>query len=258
MDVCAMYKEIFIDTMGLDVLGMESKFQTLVRLIETKTLTAFSQCIPALYITYLNLDDSSLVIRNDHATVGTEYVLEDPVLDKFRLPILGVEKIDYNNVGDSVDPYDPNSTAYYESVANSRNGLTLEGVLMGPEYTYNTTLTNFALPWNRYFELRGPHTLYMRNYAAGGIAEVTLKTRYPNVASIPEEFRETFIELAIYDCQIFLWNSLKYLLQVVTPSGSLDLGFDWSNAAAERKEFLKDLRSRSLPDRVGASYFRIL
>lgn len=258
MDVNAMYKEIFIDTLGLDVLGLESKYQTLVRLIETKTLTTFSQYIPALFITYLDLEDRSLVIRDDHASVGVEYVLEDPTLDKFHLPILGIEKIDYNHVGDSADPYDPNSSAYYESIVNSRQGLTLEGVLMGAEYTYNTTLFNFAYPWNRYFELRGPHTLYLRNYAAGGTAEITLKTRYPNIASIPEEYREVFIELAILDCQIYLWNNLRFLTDIVTPSGNLNLQFDWSSKTDERKDFLRELRSKTLPDRVGMSYFRIL
>lgn len=258
MDVNAMYKEIFIDTMGLDVLGLESKYQQLVKLIETKTLTTFSQYVPALFITYLDLEDRSLVIRDDHASVGVEYVLSDPVLDKFHLPILGIEKIDYNHVGDTNDPYDPNSSAYYESIINSRQGLTLEGVLMGAEYTYNTTLTNFAYPWNRYYELRGPHTLYLRNYAAGGTAEITVKTRYPNVASIPEEYRETFIELAILDCRIYLWNNLKYLEDIVTPSGNLSLRFDWSSKEDDRKDFLRELRSKSLPDRVGQSYFRIL
>lgn len=258
MDVHNMYKEIFIDTLGLDVLGLESKYQTLVKLIETKTITTFSQYIPALFITFLDLEDRSLVIRDDKATVGVEYVLDDPVLDKFNLPILGIEKIDYNNVGDTADPFDPNSSAYYESIINSRQGITLEGVLMGAEYTYNSTLFNAAYPWNRYYELRGPHTLYLRNYAAGGTAEITVKTRYPNIASIPEEFREVFITLAVLDCQIYLWNNLRFINDIVTPSGNLSLPFDWSGAGGERADFLRDLRSRSLPDRVGMSYFRII
>ena len=258
MDVNKFYRELFNETLGLDILGLEGEYQNLIRMIESKTILTFSNYIPMLYLTYLDLSDRSKIIRDDHNAIGVEYYLDDPVLDKFNLPILGIEKIDYNNTGENVDPYDPNSSSYYSSVIAARNNLTLEGVLMGSEYTYNTTLVNASLPWNRYHELRGPHTLFLRNYSFEGTAEITVKTRYPNLVSIPEEYRETFITLAKYDVKIMLGNNLRYLENIVTPSGNLSLQFDWSSAETDREDFLKDLRSRTLPDRVGASYFRII
>ena len=42
MDVNNFYKEVFEDTLGLDVLGLESTYQNLVKLVETKTLITFS------------------------------------------------------------------------------------------------------------------------------------------------------------------------------------------------------------------------
>lgn len=257
MDVQNFYKELFVDTLGLDVLGLEKQFPALVKLVETKTIVTFSNYIPALYRMYLDLTDKTNIIRNDQHTLGVEYYLSDPVLEKFNLPILGVEKIDYNNVG-QVDPYDPNSTAYYSSIIASRNNITLESVLMGSEYTYNRTLTDFAFPWKRYHEYRGGNVLYLRNYAFGGTAEITIKTRFPNLVSIPEEYREIFITLAKYDVRIFLWNWLKYMMDIVTPSGNLDLRFDWSDQEREREDYIKDLRNKTLPDRVFSRYFTIV
>jgi hypothetical protein len=129
---------------------------------------------------------------------------------------------------------------------------------MGAEYTYNRTLTDFAFPWKRYHEYRGGNVLYLRNYAFGGTAEVTIKTRYPNIASIPEEYREIFLQLAEYDCKILLWHNLRYLEDIVTPAGNLQLRFDWSSADQERSDYLKDLRNRTLADRVVNRYFRLV
>ena len=188
MDVNMLYHELFIDTLGLDVLGLESQYQSLVKLVESKTLVTFCNYIPALYRMYLDLTDETNIIRDDHGTYGVEYYLKDPVLEKFNLPILGVEKIDYNDAG-NIDPYDPNSTAYYSSIIASRNNVTLESVLMGAEYTYNRTLTDFSFPFKRYYEYRGGNVLYLRNYAFGGTAEITIKTKYPNIVSIPQELK---------------------------------------------------------------------
>ena len=257
MDVQNFYKELFVDTLGLDVLGLEKQFPALVKLVETKSIVTFSNYIPALYRMYLDLTDKTNIIRNDQHTLGVEYYLSDPVLEKFNLPILGIEKIDYNNVG-QVDPYDPNSTAYYSSIIASRNNITLESVLMGSEYTYNRPLTDFAFPWKRYHEYRGGNVLYLRNYAFGGTAEITIKTRFPNLVSIPEEYREIFIALAKFDVRIYLWNWLKYMTDIVTPSGNLDLRFDWSDQEREREDYIKELRTKTLPDRVFSRYFTIV
>lgn len=257
MNVNQFYTELFESTLGLDVIGLDSCFREFVKIIDSKTLITFGNLIPIRYLHYLDLTDTSKIIKKEQHTLGVEYYLDDPVLDKYKLPILGVEKIEYNNVGD-VDPYDPDSTAYYNSVITSRQNLTLESVLFGSEYTYNRTLTDSAMPFKRYHELRGPRVLYLKNYAIQGTVEVTLKTRWPNVVSIPEEYRADFIKLAKLDIEIAAWNSLRYLEDIVTSSGNLSLRFNWEGAEQEREDFLKELRNRSFPDRTGPMYFQIL
>lgn len=257
MDVQRFYHELFDSTLGLDVLGLENEYQTLVKLIESKTLLTFSSYIPAKYVMILDLTDRSNIIRDDDHILGVEYYLHDPILEKYNLPILDVDKIDYHNLG-TVDPYDPNSSSYYSSIIASRNNVTLESVLFGAEYTYNRTLTDFAFPWKRYHEYRGGNVLFLQNYAFEGQAEITVKTQYPNLTAIPEEYREVFMSLAKFDVRIFLWNNLRYLEDIVTPTGNLQLRFDWSSAEQDRDEYLRDLRTRSFPDRIGRSYFSLV
>lgn len=258
MNVSNFYKELFEQRLGLDVLGLEDQYRELVKIVDTTTLLAFGNLIPIRYLHYLDLTDTSKIVKKEQHTLGVEYYISDPVLERFHLPILGVEKIEYNNVGD-VDPYDPDSTAYYNSVITSRQNLTLESVLFGSLYTESRTLTDFAMPFKRYHELRGSNILYLKNYAIQGTVEVTLKTRWPNVVSIPEEYHEDFMRLAELDCKVWIWNQLKYLRNVVTPAGNLELQIDsWENAEQDRQEFLRELRTKSFPDRVGPMYFQLV
>lgn len=257
MNTNQFYRELFEQNLGLDSLGLEDRCSELVKIVDSTTLLAFGNLIPIKYLHYLDLTDTSKIVKKEQHTLGVEYYIDDPVLDKFHLPILGIEKIEYNNVGD-VDPYDPDSTAYYNSVITSRQNLTLESVLFGNEYSYQRVLSDSAMPFKRYHELRGQRVLYLKNYAIQGTVEVTLKTRWPNVVSIPEEYHEDFLRLATLDCKIKLWNDLKYLSNIVTSEGNLELNFDWSNTEQERTDFLRELRTRSFPDRTGPMYFQIL
>ena len=257
MNTNQFYRELFEQNLGLDSLGLEDRCSELVKIVDSTTLLAFGNLIPIKYLHYLDLTDTSKIVKKEQHTLGVEYYIDDPVLDKFHLPILGIEKIEYNNVGD-VDPYDPDSTAYYNSVITSRQNLTLESVLFGSEYSYQRVLSDSAMPFKRYHELRGQRVLYLKNYAIQGTVEVTLKTRWPNVVSIPEEYHEDFLRLATLDCKIKLWNDLKYLSSIVTSEGNLELNFDWSNTEQERTDFLRELRTRSFPDRTGPMYFQIL
>lgn len=258
MNVNNFYREVFEDSLGLDVLGLENRFSDLVRLIERKTIMAFSNLIPATYRTVLDLADPHNIIKKEHHTLGVEYYIDDPVLDMFNLAILEVTHMEPCNVGNR-DPYDPDSSAYYSSLVASRQNMTLEGVLMGSQYTTNRTLIDSSIPFKPYKELRGPRTLYLRNCSFNTCLELTLKVPWPNIVSIPEEYRETFITLAKLDIKIKLWNELRYMEDVVTPTGNLNLRVsDWESAEKEREEFLKELKLKSLPDRVGPSYFHIL
>lgn len=109
MNVTKFYKDVFEDSLGLDVLGLEDRFTDLVRLIERKTLLTFGQYVPAKYLTYLDTSDPANIVPKVHDTQGVEYYISDPILDKFDLPILGVDLINYANYN-VTDPYDPQST----------------------------------------------------------------------------------------------------------------------------------------------------
>ena len=257
MNVNRFYQSLFEDTLSLDIYGLEGRYTELVKLIDRRTLPIFSNHIPAFYLTYLDLSDDSHIVKKEHYTKGVEYFIDDPTLTKFQLPILGVESINYCNVG-KYDPYDPNSSLFYASVLASRQNITLESVLMGSEYTYSRTLIDTAIPHKRYKEFRGNRILYLENWGYQGCVEIKLKTTWPNIVSIPEEYQETLLTLAKLDIQVKLWNELKYLEDIPTPNGNLQLRFDWSGAERERDDFLKELRQKSLPDRTGPVYFHIL
>lgn len=259
MNVQQFYQEIFEDTLGLDVMGLENEFRDLVNLVETKTMMTMANMIPVKYKIYLDLLDKSHIVPKDHPTNGIEYYLSDPVLDKYGLSIMGVDSINYCNNSATVDPYDPDSAAYYSSVIASRNNVTFESVLMGPEYTYNRTLIDFGLPFKRYHELRGSNVLYLQNYTFDGTVEVVCRVGYPNIVSVPEEYRQEYVKMALFDIKIKLWNELKYIENVVTPSGNSELKIsDWESAERDREEYLRELRTRTFPDRVFASYFQIV
>lgn len=257
MNVNNFYQGLFEDILGLDILGLEGRYTELVKLIDRKTLKTFGNLIPAYYLTYLDLADESHIVKKEHHTNGVEYVIDDPVLTKFRLPILGIERVEYNNIG-TCDAYDPDSTAFYSSILASRQNITLESVFMGSEYTTSRTLIDSAIPYKRYKEFRGGRILYLKNWGYTGGVEIKIKTTWPNIVSIPEEYQEIFTTLAKYDIQMKLWNELKYLEDVPTPNGNLQLRIDWSGAERDREDYLKELRLKSLADRVGPVYFHIL
>ena len=68
------------------------------------------------------------------------------------------------------------------------------------------------------------------------------------------------MQLAIYDVKIKLWNELRYLEDIPLPvGGNLNLRInDWEGAFNERNDFIRDLRSKSLPDRVGTGWFHVV
>ena len=130
---------------------------------------------------------------------------------------------------------------------------------MGSEYSYSRTLSDTALPWKREHRLIGDRILWLRNYAFGGTVELECKIPWPNLVAVPPEFYSEFMYLAKLDCKIYLWNQLKYLENIVTPVGNMDLKVsDWENADRERDDYLKELRTKSFPDRVLDKYFRLV
>ena len=260
MDVNAFFHTLFEQRLGLHAIGLEARYTELVKIIDRVTIPVFSDYIPAYYRTYLDLRDPHNLVKKEHATLGSTYYIDDPVLDMFNLQILGLEHMEPANYG-NVDPYDPNSSAYYSAVIAQRNNIDLESVLMGSEYTYNRTLIDSSIPFKRYQSLVGPRTIYLRNWPLITAVEIILKVRWPNIASIPEEYREILLDLAMYDIEVYLWHELKYIEDIPIPQGTMSLRFNWENADELRKDYLKELRRSSAPDRFAGeqgTYFKIL
>ena len=257
MEISTFYKELFEDVLGLNVLGLEYTYRELVKMIDTRTILAFSNCVPARYKIYLDLRDGKNMVKKDTRTRDVEFYIHDDMLDKLHLPILGIKHIEPANTG-TVDPYDPESSAYYSALLMSRQNLTLEGVLFGSEYTYNRTLVDSAVPFKRSQEMVSERVVRLRNWGYYGTVEMEIYVPWPYLSAIPSEYKESFMRLAELDCQAKLWHQLKFYEDVVTPTGNLNLRMDWSNAARDREEFLRDLRSRSLPERTLDTYFTIL
>lgn len=257
MEISTFYKELFEDVLGLNVLGLENRYRELVKMIDTRTILAFSNYVPARYKIYMDLNDGRNMVRKDEKTRDVEFYVHDDMLDKLHLPILGIKHIEPANTG-TVDPYDPESSAYYSSLLMTRQNLTLEGVLFGSEYTYNRTLIDTAVPFKRSQELISSRVIRFRNWGYYGSVEVELYVPWPYLSAIPSEYKEPFMKLAELDSKARLWHSLRYYEDVVTPTGNLNLKIDWASAANEREEYLKELRMKSLPERTLDAYFTIL
>ena len=259
MDICNFYTEIFEDTQGLDILGLEDQYKDFVELINRKTLPVFSQAIPCHFYTYVDLSAyGKECVYEDRNRVGREYYMDDPVIDNFGLHILGVDRVEVA----TGTQFDPDASWYYSSVITSRQNISLDSILMGAESTYGRNLADSAIPFKKYHEYRGERVLFLQNYPFEGLVEVCLSVNWPTLASVPEEYRNDLVRLAKYDLQIKLWPNLRYLENVPLPSGgTLDLKFDWSSSEQEREDFLQELRRRTLPDRVNpvnGSYFHVV
>lgn len=255
MDVNSFYREVFEYTLGLDVLGLENRYRELVDLINDKTLVTFSNYIPCIYTTKLNLNDKNQLVREEYGRIGREYHVHDSTMTRFNLKVLDMLDVQFYNGADS----DPENEYYYSSIAVSRQNIDLMSMLMGSESTYTRTLIDNSIPYKRYEEWRGNGVIFLQNYPTDGDVEVKFRVQYPNIVSIPEAYRETFISLALYDVKIKLYNELKFIEDVVTPAGNLNLKVsDWESAERDRTDFLRELRQKSFPDRVRDNYFILL
>lgn len=254
MNINNFVKELFEDVLGLDVLGLENRYKDLVELINRKSLPTFSNYIKCSYFHYIDLNDRDLIIREEYGRVGREYYIKDNTLDQFNLPVLDIVKVTF--IGNGTDPEDG---YYMNSMIACRESINIESVLIGAEMTTFDTLTANALPYKKYHELRGDRILFLKNYPLDGKVEIEMRTKFPNITAIPDSYKEIFMAICKYDIKIKLWNELKYIEDVVTPNGNLNLKIsDWDSADRDRDEYLKELRTKTLPDRIGTGYFQII
>lgn len=250
MDVNVFYKTVFEDVLGLDVMGLESYYRELVELINRTTLLTFSDHVPCLYTTTIDPNDHRYVVSRERSHYGKEYYLKDATLERFNMPILDIVDC---NWADTV------RSGYFGEIVAAHQYDDVMSILMGAEQTYMTTLTDSAIPFKPYYDYRGGNIIYFRNIPDNTMVELVIKTKFPNLVSIPDAYMESFKTLAIYDIKIRLWNELKYLEDVVTPAGNMNLKInDWESAKQDREDWLKEFRIKTAPDRYGWMYFTIL
>lgn len=258
MDVQLFLKELFEYDLGLEALGLANHFREIVRLIDTKTLTTWSNYVPARLLTYIDMRTNRNLVKKDFREAAAEYYIDEPILDQFNLQILGLGRLEPVGTG-SVDPYDPESSAYYSSIIASRQTMTLENVLMSAEATRSRALINTAYPWQMEKELVGPRTVRFKNVTDTTGYTLELFIPWPNVVSISSEYKESFKTLCKLDIKMMLWQELKFMESVTTPTGNIDLRIaDWESAERDRDEFLRNLKNQSLGDRVGSNFFFLL
>lgn len=250
MDINDFYKTLFEDTLGLDILGLESQFKKLVELVNRRTLKTFSEYIPCYFHTIMNPWDPRGIVSRDTSHYGIECIIRDPTLLKFNLPILDIVECNYPST---------NIDTFRGNIFQLTNDYSIDGILLGAEQTYMTTILDNAIPFKPYWEYRGNDLVYFSNLPDKCDIELVIKTVYPNVVSIPEAYRESFLQLATFDIKIKLWNELKYIEDIATPVGNLNLKIsDWESASRDRLDWLNQFKIDSMPDRVGSAYFTIL
>lgn len=250
MDTNRLYQDTFEDKLGLDVLGLESRFKSLVELINRTTLPTFSEYIPCYYTRILDPSDERYVVSRDRSHYGTEYYLRDEVMERFNLPVLDFHDCNFSDLS--------RSGLYGEIIARN-NARDVYSVLMGSVMTTANTLIDSAIPFKPVYTYRSGNTFYLRNIPNTGPVEIVIRTVFPNIVSIPDEYFSSFQQLAIYDIKIKLWSELKYIEDVVTPQGNLQLKInDWESADKDREDWLERFRGKSFPDRNGHIYFTVL
>ena len=250
MNINVFYKSLFEDILGLDVMGLESRFQDLVELINRNSLYTFSDCIPCKYTTVINPFDPRFLLRREKSHYGRYCYIKDAVIERFNLPIFDIIDCNYADTARS---------GYYGEIVGANQINDFESIMIGAEQAYATLMSDSAIPFKPNYQYEGGNIVYLRNVPENTPVELVLRVPYPNIASIPDSYMETFRTLAEFDVKIKLWNELKYLEDIVTPAGNLNLKVsDWENAKQERADWLRQFRIDSGPDRYGEMYYTIL
>jgi len=250
MNVNKFYKELFEDVLGLNVLGLEYFYPVLIELVSRRSLSTFSDLIFHRYEYYFDVEGSHL-IEEDGYQEGREYFIRDSFLDRFNLQVLGLEKVKPMILDADSDDL------YFMGLASAP--LSTMDLLLGSEANYQKNLTFGAMGKVTNFSLTGPRSFRCYNQGFVNRMRATLLIRYPNIASIPEDYKENFLKLAMLDVKNKLWNELKFMEDLATPGGSVNLKIsDYESALNERDDYVKELRELTFPDRVGGSYFTVL
>ena len=158
---------------------------------------------------------------------------------KYELPdIFGDRRILYIQ---NVSPRSKLLGNGYLSPSYDDNVDSYEGLMMTQA---NANLVSMAAPAIT-FKFESPNIMYLYNFATS-YGEVTISfavEHAPNLSSISATTWQTFYELATFDIQAFLYNTLKHYSEIQTAYGTINLKIDdWSSAASERKDMLEKMK----------------
>jgi len=159
--------------------------------------------------------------------------------DIFQMsPIIGLDDVRIAQHSYSFD-YGDISPAY---------GITksIEGVITGNAYM----LMSSQMREEPTFEFVSPNKVKLWGYPNVNLVIVVACEHLPNGETIPDGCYDTFFQLADYDVQCAIYNTLKMYNPIPTAFGPLELNIsDFQGAKAERDEFLERYRDSFHLDR---------
>lgn len=216
--------------MDLGIYGLALPFknadEALYDVLKLKTLKTFSPFSPQ--IIDMTIDLKELVCLKALYT-QSKYELPDIFGDRRILYIQNVmPRTKLLGNGYLTSTYDDSVASY-------------EGLMMTQA---NANLVSFAAPPIT-FKFEAPNIMYLYNFATSyGELDIALAIEHaPSLHSINPTTWQTFYELASYDIQAFLYNTLKHYSEIQTAYGSINLKIDdWSSAASERKDMLEKVK----------------
>lgn len=190
--------------------------------IENITLKYYSLDQPYYEKIELNLGDLEKIKETSDSTT---YILPNVFNNR---KILFIRDIEYAEV--NVHGY-----PYYGGVP-LRAGTIQDNILANA----GNNLSSAIVP-RLTFEYKPPRELTLWNVIHSSTIVVEFAFEHDkNLSSIPDTCRESFMELALLDMKVVLYNSLKHYDQIPSAFGSIQLKIDeWASAESERKDLLK-------------------
>jgi hypothetical protein len=251
-----VYNEIFENKLGLDVMGLEHLYPELILRIKETTFPTFSSFIPCIYPYLFDTRDKNVTIGREFMSNIIQIRIVDDAIKQMNLSILGCKNIKPVTIKENA--YDNKFSSRTSALLMASN-YNVYDILVGSSMQATNSEVRQMLGAATTVQLKGSDILEIKNPYTGQLQVAELLISHPTINSIPDSFREEFIRLATYDVQIYLHSTLKYMEDVVTPAGNINLRIgEYENATREREDYLKEFRSRSFADRVINNYFTVI
>lgn len=144
--------------------------------------------------------------------------------------ILGIEDVRYDVTSTSGIGYWGGGTPFMSGNMMQRLAMTNAGA----------QLSNLAMPALT-FEFIPPNKLRLYNcYVSQKVIIAYKEVQDKTLASIPKTAEESFYKLALLDCKMGLYNTMKHYTEIQTAHGNISLKIDdWASAEADREQLLE-------------------